>query len=696
MTSFTDKFSDDRVPPSLDSYAKLDIVANTQTCWPSMYNGVYPVLPEILDVTCLPGNILLLPPVEEVSTGQSLLLRNVGTNTLIVQDSNMVTVLTLAPGVAEFLWVTNNVQPGAWGTITYGAGSSAVSAGALAGLGTKATGSTLSVAAPTLATAGNLALTTAHRGTSIEFTAGVAALSMALAVGYGGDFYCFVKNAGTGLVTLTPSGGELIEGQVSLGLQPSESLLLFSNGLNKWYTVGYGRSLLYQFSQLVLDVSAGSTFTLSSTQASNKMITLVGNPATNVSVVVPDIVSVYYVANNLTTAVTTQIKTAAVSGAAIGQTQRAVLLCDGTSVTAAQSAVVNSAVNMLDGSVSAPSLNFASKTNTGVFKFSTQGIGLTVNGAAQLTSNGAGVDFPLGLTGTLGYTPSGSIAANTVQGAIAELDAEKAPVASPSFTGNAVVAGTLVMGSAFGFRNKVINGNFGVNQRAYSSGATVGIGLYGHDRWKMVASGDTYTFNTTANITTITIPVGKVLRHVIEGANLQSGTHVLSWSGTSQGKIGAGSISASGVTGAATGGTDLTIEFGPGTVSKVQFEEGLVATPFEGRPYGLELALCQRYYERRNYNNADACFVGQVLGTTAALASLGYTEKRAAPSIVISGAIVPLNATGSSAGGTWLASQSNQTQARLGCTAAAGLVAGNACSGFANATGQYIEINAEL
>ena len=33
-------------------------------------------------------------------------------------------------------------------------------------------------------------------------------------------------------------------------------------------------------------------------------------------------------------------------------------------------------------------------------------------------------------------------------------------------------------------------------------------------------------------------------------------------------------------------------------VSDVQLEEGSVATPFEKRPYGLELSLCQRYYEK--------------------------------------------------------------------------------------------------
>jgi hypothetical protein len=38
-------------------------------------------------------------------------------------------------------------------------------------------------------------------------------------------------------------------------------------------------------------------------------------------------------------------------------------------------------------------------------------------------------------------------------------------------------------------------------------------------------------------------------------------------------------------------------------IALVQLEAGSVATPFESRPYGTELALCQRYYEK-SYNQA--------------------------------------------------------------------------------------------
>jgi hypothetical protein len=165
-----------------------------------------------------------------------------------------------------------------------------------------------------------------------------------------------------------------------------------------------------------------------------------------------------------------------------------------------------------------------------------------------------------------------------------------------TFTGNVQVPS--LNGSCLaGLRNRIINGNYSVNQRAVSGTVTLAAGAYGHDRWKAGASGCSYVFTTTANVTTLNIASG-TLQQVIEGNNLETGTYCLSWTGTATAKIGAGSLSASGVTGAVTGGTDTTIEFSTGTVSKVQFENSPVPTIFEQRPYGLELLLCQRYYYR--------------------------------------------------------------------------------------------------
>jgi hypothetical protein len=153
-------------------------------------------------------------------------------------------------------------------------------------------------------------------------------------------------------------------------------------------------------------------------------------------------------------------------------------------------------------------------------------------------------------------------------------------------------------------------------------------GAYGHDRWKAGASGCTYTFATSANVTTLTISAGSLIQ-VIEGLNLGSGTYTLSFSGTAQGKIGAGSFSGSGVTGAAVGGTNLNIEFNTGTLSLVQFEQGSTATPFERRPYGTELALCQRYFLLGPSGAA-----GRWNSSTAAEVAYSFrVEMRAAPTV---------------------------------------------------------------
>lgn len=150
----------------------------------------------------------------------------------------------------------------------------------------------------------------------------------------------------------------------------------------------------------------------------------------------------------------------------------------------------------------------------------------------------------------------------------------------------------------------LINGGFAVNQRVKSGTVLLSAGQYGHDRWKAGSSGCTYTFATSGNVVTITITAGTLMQ-VIEGINLYSGTYTLSWKGTAQGKISAGSFGSSGVASAVVGGTNTAVEFSTGTLSKVQFNAGNVALPFQPRSFGEELALCQRYYEK-SYDYAVA------------------------------------------------------------------------------------------
>lgn len=153
----------------------------------------------------------------------------------------------------------------------------------------------------------------------------------------------------------------------------------------------------------------------------------------------------------------------------------------------------------------------------------------------------------------------------------------------------------LLASTQLGFRNKVVNGNFAINQDNVSGTVTLAAGSYGHDQWRAGSGGCTYTFSKSAGVTTLTITAGSLVQP-LEGDSLGSGTYVLSWAGTAQGKIGAGSYGASGVTASITGGVDTTIEFNTGTLSLVQLEPGGVPTVFERLDPTSDLMRCLRYY----------------------------------------------------------------------------------------------------
>jgi hypothetical protein len=150
----------------------------------------------------------------------------------------------------------------------------------------------------------------------------------------------------------------------------------------------------------------------------------------------------------------------------------------------------------------------------------------------------------------------------------------------------------LGIGSAISGRQKAINGNFSINQDGVSGTVVLAAGAYGHDGWKAGAGGCTYTFATNGIDTVATISAGTLVQ-VIDGAKLDGGDYVMGWNGTAQGRIGAGAYASNVVT--ATGlaaGTNVTVEFGTGTLGLMQFEPGKVRTPFERRD---ELNECQRY-----------------------------------------------------------------------------------------------------
>lgn len=117
-------------------------------------------------------------------------------------------------------------------------------------------------------------------------------------------------------------------------------------------------------------------------------------------------------------------------------------------------------------------------------------------------------------------------------------------------------------------------------------------------------------------------------------------------------------------------------------ITGVQMETGTVATPFELRPFGTELALCQRYYMR--YKNSDIMAAGYITSTTTATVvfHLPNTMRSAINSLDIStdlaniriyhgATFTALNAIPTSGGASG--------SIPLNCSVASGLTVGQGC-----------------
>jgi len=307
-------------------------------------------------------------------------------------------------------------------------------------------------------------------------------------------------------------------------------------------------------------------------------------------------------------------------------------------------------------------------------------IAVTALTAARTLTLPAASAYPAGATltvvdesGACSATSTVTIAAagtDTVNGAAsAVLSAPNSYLALESNTANkwtvidqpsGVVSG-LNGGPLAGFRNRVIDGNFAINQRGQVSGTALAAAAYGHDRWKAGASGCTYTFAAATPDTLLTVTAG-TLTQVIEAANVEGGTYTLSWTGTATARVyqgtAAGSYVASPlvVTGLSAG-ANTTIEFSLGTLGKVQFEPGPVATPFERRSISIELMLCQRYYVALLSPNVYLYFYSYNIATaTPVLAYLLPVQMRAAPTLTIVGAWVTSNSSQPTTGGVGSAS----------------------------------------
>jgi hypothetical protein len=214
---------------------------------------------------------------------------------------------------------------------------------------------------------------------------------------------------------------------------------------------------------------------------------------------------------------------------------------------------------------------------------------------------------------------------------------------------------TYVNNKPTGFKNLLINSNGLINQRNYVSGtATTTANEYTIDMFKVITLGESLVFSTTANKTTFTAPLNGV-EQIIEGKNVQSGTHVISGLLTATCTID-GVAKVNGDTVTLTGGTNVSVKWFNGTFSLPQLEQGDVITPPENRHISLEFDMCQRYLPRAKVRN-NYFYSGMAFSTSVMYVNIPFavTARTAPTGILTSDANIRFSAQNGTSLGTGIA-----------------------------------------
>ncbi len=402
MTNYVDAFTGLTINPSTVGYENLSIGTDTALQWPINGNTT-DVVANIIDVTATTTGLkLFMPPATQVSEGQSTIIRNIGSNSFTVTDTSGNTIASIASGLADFIYLTDNTTiNGTWAVVQFGAGTSSANAATLAGYGLTAISTTLNQSYNVNTIASDYTMLPTDRASFLVWTGGAGTMTLPSASVVGNNWFAMVRNGGSGILTLQPQGTDTIDGNTNQQLQLTESLVIVSNGTS-WNTFAYGRSNSFYYTQLNLVVTGGTT-TLSAAQAANTIQEYTGTLTSNQVVILPSTVQLYSLQNKTTGSYTLTFKTTSVGASTVvlPQNQTIIAICDGTNVYNSQTASTSTLTSLTlgNGAAGAPSLNFLGDTTTGVYLVGSGQLGFSIGGTNGMTLTSSGLLVPVGIPG---------------------------------------------------------------------------------------------------------------------------------------------------------------------------------------------------------------------------------------------------------------------------------------------------------
>ncbi len=354
MPIYTDVFGGANIYPSEISYSAIALSADVVLSWPEETSASSNLATRIIDVTASAGSLsIFMPDAMKSGTGNTVLFNNQGANTFIVKNAVGTQLASIAAGTVWQVYLTDNTtEAGLWETLQFGATVSQANASALAGTGIVAVGTLLSQSVPITSFNSNYTAGTNDRAKMYVWTGAGGTLTLPSAPTVGDNWFMYLRNAGSGAITVDPSGTPTIDGSATLSFQPGDSAIIATDGVN-FFTVGLGQQAIFAFDYTSINVAGTGDYTLTGSELNRIAYSFTGVLTGNRNIIVPATVQQYWVTNATTGAYTFTVKTSAGTGVTLTSGQRAIYYCNGTDVVDADSSTVSTPISVADGGTGA-------------------------------------------------------------------------------------------------------------------------------------------------------------------------------------------------------------------------------------------------------------------------------------------------------------------------------------------------------
>ena len=390
MPSYTDVFGGANIYPSEISYSAVALSADITLSWPEETSTNVNLATRIMDVTpASAGFSIILPDAQKSGTGNTILFNNKGSDTFTVKNAGGVQVGTIAAGQLWQVYLTDNTTTnGVWQLLQYGATTSSANASALAGTGIVAVGTVLSQSVPITAFNSNYTAGDTDRARMYNWTGAGGVLTLPDPTVVGDNWFIYLRNSGSGQVSVTPTGSVQIDGTAPLAFQPGESSIIASDGTN-FYTIGFGQASTFAFDYTVIDVAGSGDFTLSGAQLNRVAYRFTGALTGARNIIIPATVQQYWIDNRTTGAYTFTVKVSGTTGVVLTTNERGIFYCDGSQILDADTATIGVPISIANGGTGATSAGAAlinlGGTSTGIALFgaANQAAAWTALGVAQ-------------------------------------------------------------------------------------------------------------------------------------------------------------------------------------------------------------------------------------------------------------------------------------------------------------------------